>query len=58
MEAMLAEDKLKDEQYASVIAENSNGILSTADVLKMMERHTILSPADLVSYGLAHEILP
>ena len=57
MEAMLAEDRLKDEQYAGLLAERSNGILTTAEVLSMMEAHTILSPEQLVEYGLAHAVL-
>lgn len=57
MAAMLAEDKLKDEQYASVLADRSRGRLSLDDVLTLMQNHTVLSPADLVSYGLADEIL-
>jgi ATP-dependent protease ClpP protease subunit len=57
MEAMLAEDSMKDEQYASVLAERSRGKLTVDAVLAMMERHTILSPSDLVRYGLADDIL-
>ena len=58
MEAMLAEDKLKDMQYASVLADNSCGRLTTDEVLALMQRHTVLSPAHLVAYGLADHILP
>lgn len=58
MEAMLAEDTLKDLQYASVLADNSRGKLSVNDVLDLMRKHTILSPSELVSYGLADDILP
>jgi ATP-dependent protease ClpP protease subunit len=58
VEAMLAEDRLKDQQYATVVAERSNGKLNTEQVLEMMRKHTILSPIDLVSYGLAHAVLP
>jgi len=58
MEAMLAEDTLKDMQYASVLADNSRGRLSVNDVLSLMRKHTILAPGDLVAYGLADEILP
>lgn len=57
MEAMLAEDSMKDEQYASVLAERSHGKLTTDTVLSLMERHTVLSPSDLVAYGLADDIL-
>lgn len=58
MESMLAEDKLKDVQYASVLADNSRGYLTVDAVLAMMKAHTVLSPADLVTYGLADHILP
>lgn len=57
MEAMLAEDKLKDDQYASVLADNSRGRLTTDNVLELMRTHTVLSPRDLVSYGLADDII-
>jgi ATP-dependent protease ClpP protease subunit len=57
MEAMLREDTLKDEQYASVVAENSRGTLSTHDVLMMMKEHTVLTPDDIVSYKLADAVI-
>jgi ATP-dependent Clp protease protease subunit len=57
MEAMLAEDKMKDEQYASVVAENSQGKLSKDDVLMMMKYHTVLTPHELVSYQLADAVI-
>jgi ATP-dependent protease ClpP protease subunit len=57
MASMLAEDRLKDQQYAGVIAERSQGMLSVHEVLSMMERHTVLTPADLIRYNLAHGIL-
>lgn len=57
MEAMLAEDRMKDAQYASLVAERSHGKLSPEDVLTMMERHTVLSPEQLVAYGLADGML-
>jgi len=57
MEAMLAEDRLKDEQYAGVIADASRGVLALADVLLMMERHTVLSADELVRLGLADAVL-
>ena len=56
MEAMLAEDRLKDRQYAGVVAQNSK-TLSTDDVLSMMDAHTVLAPEDLVKFGLADDIL-
>jgi ATP-dependent protease ClpP protease subunit len=57
MEAMLAEDRLKDAQYAGLVALRSRGNLTSEQVLEMMERHTVLSPHDLVRYGLADSIL-
>ena len=58
MEAMLVEDRLKDVQYASVLANSSNGRLTIPQVITMMKRHTVLSPADMLTYGLADNILP
>ncbi len=57
MDAMLREDRLKDFQYASVVAERSKGRLESKQVLKMMEKNTILTPLELVTYGLADSIL-
>lgn len=56
-DAMLREDKLKDYQYASIIAENSGGRLTPEKVQELMERHTILTPTDLLSYGLIDRVL-
>ncbi len=57
MAAMLAEDKLKDEQYASVVADNSRGNLSVQDVLLMMEKHTVCSADDFLRMGLVDGVL-
>lgn len=57
IDAMLREDKLKDFQYASIVAEASGGRLSTQKVLKLMERNTILTPADLLAYGIIDGVL-
>lgn len=57
MDAMLREDRLKDFQYASVVAERSHGRLTSEQVLQMMEKNTILTPIELVTYGLADRIL-
>lgn len=56
IEAMTNEDRLKDEQYASVIAEHSSG-LTVSHVLEMMKHNTILTPLELVRYGLAEREL-
>lgn len=57
MAAMLAEDTLKDQQYATVLADNSRGRLSVEDVLLMMQRNTILSAEDFVRFGLADGVI-
>jgi ATP-dependent protease ClpP protease subunit len=57
MEAILKEDKLKDFQYATIVAEHTAGRLSSQDVLDMMARNTVLTPTEALEYGLTHEIL-
>lgn len=57
MEAMLAEDRLKDAQYAALLAERSRGGLSTEKALALMEAQTVLSPARAVELGLADAVL-
>jgi ATP-dependent protease ClpP protease subunit len=57
VDAFLREYRLKDFQYASIVAECSGGRLSSEQVLMMMEKNTILTPLELVSYGLADAIL-
>jgi ATP-dependent protease ClpP protease subunit len=57
LDAMLREDRLKDFQYASTVAERSHGRLTAEKVLSLMDANTILTPTELVAYGLADEIL-
>jgi len=57
MDGMLAEDRLKNQQYAAVVAESSKGKLTVDRVLEMMEEHTVLTAEDMVMYGLAHGLL-
>lgn len=57
MKAMLAEDELKDAQYADLVALRSHGRLTPEDVLQLMEKHTVLSPHELVEVGLADAVL-
>ncbi len=57
LDAMVREDRVKDFQYASVVAERSHGRLTADAVLKMMNENVILTPLELVSYGLADRIL-
>jgi len=56
LDAMAREDRLKDEQYASVVAANASN-LSVSDVLDMMRDNTVLSPDDCVKFGLAHALV-
>ncbi len=57
LEAMAKEDKLKDAQYADIVAENSRGRLTPNQVRLMMECNTVLSAEDMVRLGLADEVL-
>jgi ATP-dependent Clp protease protease subunit len=57
MESIVKEDKLKDFQYASVIAESSDGKLTAKKVLELMAHNTVLTPTEAVEYGIAHSIL-
>lgn len=57
VDAVLREYRLKDFQYASIVAEHSKGRLSSKQVLDMMDKNTILTPLELVTYGLADGIL-
>lgn len=57
VDAVVREYRLKDFQYASILAERSRGRLSSEQVLGMMEKNTILTPLELVSYGLADAII-
>jgi ATP-dependent protease ClpP protease subunit len=57
LDAMVREDRLKDFQYASVVAERSGGRLTTEKVMELMKAHTILTPTDMIAYGIAHAVL-
>ena len=57
LEMMAEEDRLKDAQYAEIIADNSHGKLTQTDVLEMMQKETLLTPPDLIAMGLADTIL-
>jgi ATP-dependent protease ClpP protease subunit len=57
LEAMVREDNLKDFQYASVLSERSHGRLTTEKALQLMENNTILTPIEMISFGLADSIL-
>ncbi len=57
MSSMLEEDHLKDHQYASIIAEKSEGKLVKDEVLDMMKKGTILDAQTALELGLVHEII-
>jgi ATP-dependent protease ClpP protease subunit len=57
MESIVKEDKLKDFQYASVIADCSDGKLTVQKVLDLMANNTVLTPSEAVDLGIAHYIL-
>jgi ATP-dependent Clp protease, protease subunit len=57
MESIVKEDKLKDFQYASVIAERSNGKMTVQKVLDLMACNTVLTASEAVELGIAHKIL-
>lgn len=57
MESIVKEDKLKDFQYASVIADRSGGKLTPQKVLGLMANNTVLTATEAVEYGIAHKIL-
>jgi ATP-dependent Clp protease, protease subunit len=57
MESIVKEDKLKDFQYASVIAERSAGKLTVQAVLDLMAHNTVLSASEAVELGIAHAVL-
>lgn len=57
IEAMFREDNLKDYQYACVVAERSNGRLDTEMVLALMDKNTVLTPFEMITYGLADYII-
>lgn len=57
IENILKEDRLKDYQYACVVADHTDGKYPPEKILEMMARNTILTPEEAVSMGLAHGIL-
>jgi ATP-dependent Clp protease protease subunit len=57
LEMMAKEDKVKDQQYADIVSENSHGKLTRKDVLTMMHDETVLTPEDMLACGLADTIL-
>jgi ATP-dependent protease ClpP protease subunit len=57
MEAMLKEDRIKDKYYAEVVAQSTDGKLTSASVLELMKKNTILTSEDFIKYGLAEQII-
>jgi ATP-dependent Clp protease, protease subunit len=57
MESIIKEDKIKDFQYASVIADRSNGKLTVQKVLDLMAANTVITAREAVEFGIAHTIL-
>jgi len=57
LESMLKEDKLKDFQYACIIAQACGGSWTPERILEMMARNTILTAQEAVSMGLAQGIV-
>ena len=57
MATMLAEDKLKDFQYASVVASATNGKYTPQQILDLMAKNTILTPEEAINMGIAHKVL-
>lgn len=57
LEDILKEDKLKDYQYACVVADATEGRLTAEQVLKMMKKNTVLTAEEAVALGLAHRVI-
>ena len=57
MEMMAKEDRIKDDQYAEIVSDNSHGKLTQKEVLEMMEKETLLTPQDMLAFGFADTIL-
>ena len=57
MENTLKEDKLKDYQYACVVADATKGKYTPEKIMEMMAKNTILTAEEAVAMGLAEAIL-
>jgi ATP-dependent Clp protease protease subunit len=57
LEDILKEDKLKDYQYACVVADTTEGRLTAEKVLRMMKKNTVLTAEEAVAMGLAHKVI-
>ena len=57
IEAMYKEDRIKDLYYASILAEHSHGKLTQKEILQLMDKQTLLSAPQAVTYGFADAIV-
>ena len=56
LENLLKENRLKDYQYACIVADATRGRYSPERILELMSRDTILTAEEAVNLGLAHGI--
>lgn len=57
MENMLRENRLKDYQYACLVADSTNGRCTPEKILELMSKDTILTAEEAVNLGIAHKML-
>ncbi|MES2214219.1 MAG: ATP-dependent Clp protease proteolytic subunit [Patescibacteria group bacterium] len=57
IEDMLKENKLKDYQYACLVADATDGKFSPEKILDLMAKNTILTAEEAVRMGLAHRVI-
>ena len=56
MDSMLKEDKIKDYQYACVVADGTGNKCTPEKILELMSSNTILTAEEALGMGLAHGI--
>lgn len=54
---MIKEDRLKDYQYASILATASDGKYEVDKILELMSKNTIMTAEEAVNMGLAQEVI-
>lgn len=57
LENLLNENRLRDYQYACLLADATNGRATPARILELMAKNTILTAEEALNLGLAHHIL-
>lgn len=57
IENMLKESRLRDYQYACVLADATSGRSTPEKILELMSKETILNAEEAVNLGLAHKVL-